>query len=307
MVQRERGPVRLSPGRAAVVGRPVGHSRSPDLHRAAYAVLGEEIAYDRQELAEEELPGWVAARRGDPAWRGLSVTMPLKAAAAACADELTELAAAVGVVNTLVLRPDGTVLGHNTDVAGIVGAVRAAGHVPAVPAVAVLGGGGTATAAVAAARELGARSADVFVRSSARAGGTAAAGSALGLPVRLRPWEEATGALAGYDVVVCTLPPHGADELAAALGRAAPATTGVLLDAAYDPWPSAIARAWSAAGGAVAPGLDMLIFQAVDQVRLFTGRSLGEPLPREQDVIAAMCTAVGRPIRVPPAVPRNRT
>ena len=57
----------------------------------------------------------------------------------------------------------------------------------------------------------------------------------------------------------------------------------------------------------MAPGLDVLIFQAVDQVRLFTGRSLGEPLPREQDVIAAMCTAVGRPIRVPPAVPRNRT
>jgi shikimate dehydrogenase len=50
----------------------------------------------------------------------------------------------------------------------------------------------------------------------------------------------------------------------------------------------------------------MLIFQAVDQVRLFTGRGPGEPLPREQDVVAAMCTAVGRPVRAVPSVPRTR-
>ncbi|MFC4903952.1 shikimate dehydrogenase family protein, partial [Kocuria oceani] len=136
-MQRERGPVRVSPARAAVVGHPIGHSRSPDLHRAAYAVLGEDVDYDAHDLVEEQLPAFVDARRGDPAWRGLSVTMPLKSAAAACADELTELGAAVGAVNTLVFRPDGTVLGHNTDVAGIVGAVRAAGPVPAAPRAAV--------------------------------------------------------------------------------------------------------------------------------------------------------------------------
>ncbi|MGQ1797164.1 shikimate dehydrogenase [Kocuria oceani] len=300
-MQRERGPVRVSPARAAVVGHPIGHSRSPDLHRAAYAVLGEAVDYDAHDLVEEQLPAFVDARRGDPAWRGLSVTMPLKSAAAACADELTELGAAVGAVNTLVFRPDGTVLGHNTDVAGIVGAVRAAGPVPAVPRAAVLGGGGTATAAVAAAGRLGARAVDVFVRSAARAGRAVEAGRRLGLPVRLRAWDEAPAALPGYDVVVSTLPPHGADELARDAARLSPVTTGVLLDAAYDPWPSAIARTWAQAGGAVAPGIDMLIFQAVDQIRLFTGRGPGTPLPREQDVVAALCTAVGRPVRdVPP-------
>ncbi|KLU09857.1 shikimate dehydrogenase [Kocuria sp. SM24M-10] len=293
--------MRVSPARAAVVGHPIGHSRSPDLHRAAYAVLGEAVDYDAHDLVEEQLPAFVDARRGDPAWRGLSVTMPLKSAAAACADELTELGAAVGAVNTLVFRPDGTVLGHNTDVAGIVGAVRAAGPVPAAPRAAVLGGGGTATAAVAAAGRLGARAVDVFVRSAARAGRAVEAGRRLGLPVRLRAWDEAPAALPGYDVVVCTLPPHGADELARDAARLSPVTTGVLLDAAYDPWPSAIARTWAQAGGAVAPGIDMLIFQAVDQIRLFTGRGPGTPLPREQDVVAALCTAVGRPVRdVPP-------
>lgn len=295
----------MSPARAAVVGHPVGHSRSPDLHRAAYAVLGDAVDYGAHDLVEEQLPPFVDARRGHPDWRGLSVTMPLKTVAAECSDELTDLGDAVGAVNTLVLRPDGTVLGHNTDVAGIVGAVLAAGTVPAAPRAAVLGGGGTATAAVAAAQRLGASSVDVFVRSAARAGRAVEAGRRLGIPVLLRPWDEAPGRLAGYDVVVSTLPPHGADELAARLAAAAPATTGVLLDAAYDPWPSAIAGVWAGAGGAVAPGLDMLIFQAVDQIRLFTGRDLGARLPREQDVVAAMCTAVGRPVRVVPSLPRT--
>ncbi len=305
MVQRERGPVRVSPARAAVVGHPIGHSRSPDLHRAAYAVLGEAVDYGAHDLVEEQLPAFVDARRGDPAWRGLSVTMPLKSVAAACADELTQLGDAVGAVNTLVFRPDGTVLGHNTDVAGIVGAVRSAGPVPAAPRAAVLGGGGTATAAVAAAGRLGARAVDVFVRSAARAGRAVEAGRRLGVPVRLRAWDEAPAALPGYDVVVSTLPPHGADELARATARLSPVTTGVLLDAAYDPWPSTIARTWAQAGGAVAPGIDMLIFQAVDQIRLFTGRGPGAPLPREQDVIAALCTAVGRPVRGVPPLPAS--
>ncbi|MUN62758.1 shikimate dehydrogenase [Kocuria sediminis] len=293
------------PARAAVVGHPIGHSRSPDLHRAAYAVLGEAVDYGAHDLVEEQLPAFVDARRGDPAWRGLSVTMPLKSAAAACADELTELGEAVGVVNTLVFRPDGTVLGHNTDVAGIVDAVRSAGPVPAAPRAAVLGGGGTATAAVAAAGRLGAPAVDVFVRSAARAGRAVEAGRRLGVPVRLREWDEAPAALPGYDVVVSTLPPHGADELARDAARLSPVTTGVLLDAAYDPWPSAIARTWAQAGGAVAPGIDMLIFQAVDQIRLFTGRDPGTPLPREQDVIAALCTAVGRPVRGVPPLPAS--
>lgn len=143
------------------------------------------------------------------------------------------------------------------------------------------------------------------MRSATRAGRAVEAGRRLGIPVHLRAWDEAPGLLAAYDVVVSTLPPHGADELAAQLEAAAPTTTGVLLDAAYDPWPSAVAAAWSRAGGAVAPGLDMLIFQAVDQIRLFTGRDPGTPLPREQDVVAAMCAAVGRPILAAPSLPRT--
>ena len=68
----------------------------------------------------------------------------------------------------------------------------------------------------------------------------------------------------------------------------------MLLDVAYDPWPSRIAAAWQDAGGTVVPGLEMLLYQAVEQVRHFTG--LGEAVPAE--VIDVMCDAVGAPRRV---------
>ena len=68
----------------------------------------------------------------------------------------------------------------------------------------------------------------------------------------------------------------------------------MLLDVAYDPWPSRIAAAWQEAGGTVVPGLEMLIYQAVEQVRHFTG--LGEAMPA--GVIDVMCDAVGAPRRV---------
>lgn len=285
-----------SRGHAGVVGHPIGHSRSPDLHRAAYDVLGFGPAYTATDLEETELIPHVARLREDPDWRGLSVTMPLKSEAAEIADELTALAADVGVVNTLLPTDEGSVLGHNTDVSGIMGAVRAAGRIPPRPRAAILGGGGTATAAVAALQGLGAVEIDAWVRSEGRAHRTTTAAERLEIPLHLRPWEEAAEHLAGYDIVVATLPPHGCDELAAGFaairGRR---TTGVLLDAAYDPWPSAIARTWTGAGGTVAPGIDMLIFQAIDQIRLFTGLGLTTELPHRQEVVAAMCAAVGRP------------
>ena len=123
---------------------------------------------------------------------------------------------------------------------------------------------------------------------------------AVGTELRVRPWEEAPEALDTADVVVSTLPPRGADGLALDWARRGAAVSGVLLDVAYDPWPSELAAAWQRAGGAIAPGVDMLIFQAVDQVRWFTLGEPGTPLAHEDDITAAMCRAVGRPERPVP-------
>lgn len=310
--------------RAAVLGHPISHSKSPALHRAAYAHLGLDIAYSAIDVTEAALPGFMRQVRdevrADGSWRGLSVTMPLKTAMAAEVDEVRGVARALGVVNTVAFEPDGDGVGHsrlvayNTDVAGIVNALRHAGAVTA-PTAAVLGGGGTAAAAVAALKELGSASADVFVRDVSRAAEARAASAAVGLPIRVLPLRGAGAAVAKADVVISTLPPRAADALAGELAgevKAEPSgalhsdagapglqetsggIAGVLLDVAYDPWPSRIAAVWQDAGGTVVPGLEMLLYQAVEQVRHFTG--LGDAMPA--GVIDVMCDAVGAPRRV---------
>ena len=296
--------------RAAVLGHPISHSKSPALHRAAYALLGVDIAYSAIDVTEAALPAFMRQVRdqvrADGSWRGLSVTMPLKSAMVAEVDEVRGVAGALGVVNTVTFEPDGGSAGrtklvaYNTDVAGIVNALRHAGAA-AAPTAVVLGGGGTSAAAIAALKELGAVSAEVFVRDVSRASEARAASAAVGLPVQVLPLAGAAAAVAAADVVISTLPPRAADglaaELAGELAEALPAEAagpGVLLDVAYDPWPSRIAAAWQEAGGTVVPGLEMLIYQAVEQVRYFTG--LGEALPA--GVIDVMCDAVGAPRRV---------
>ena len=309
--------------RAAVLGHPISHSKSPALHRAAYAHLGVDIAYSAIDVTEAALPDFMRQvrdeARADGSWRGLSVTMPLKSAMLAEVDEVRGVGRALGVVNTVAFESAGgsadhtQLVAYNTDVAGIVNALRHAGAATAPTAV-VLGGGGTAAAAIAALKELGAVSAEVFVRDTSRAGDARAASAAVGVPVRVLPLARAAAAVAAADVVISTLPPRAADALAAELADAlaaegAPAETlpragagerrrttgpGLLLDVAYDPWPSRIAAVWQEAGGTVVPGLEMLIYQAVEQVRHFTG--LGEALPA--GVIDVMCDAVGAPRRV---------
>lgn len=300
--------------RAAVLGHPISHSKSPALHRAAYAYLGVPMDYTAIDVTEDALPAFMAQVREDVRrsndWRGLSVTMPLKSGVAGAVDEVRGVARELGVVNTVAFEPAAAgagagstrLVGYNTDVAGIVNALRHAGAVSA-PAGVILGGGGTSAAALAALQELGAPDAAVYVRDVGRAVEARAAAAALDLPVRILPLGDAAAAVVAADVVISTLPPRAADplaeELAGRLGQAegqpaqAAGPAGVLLDVAYDPWPSRLAAVWQQAGGTVIPGLEMLIYQAVEQVRHFSG--LGEAMPA--GVIDVMCDAVGAPRR----------
>jgi shikimate dehydrogenase len=282
--------------RAAVLGHPISHSKSPALHRAAYGRLGADIDYSAIDVTEAALPAFMEAVRAQEGWRGLSVTMPLKSAMVGEVDEVRGVAGILGVVNTVAFEDAGgtaRMVGYNTDVAGIVNSLRYAGAAPE-PAAVVIGGGGTAAAAVAALKELGAPGVDVFVRDISRAAEARAASAGLGLEIRVRPLEEAAPAAVAADVVISTLPPRAADGLAARLEEGPVRVDGVLLDAAYDPWPSRLAAAWQNSGGKVVPGLEMLLYQAVEQVRYFTGLA-GDVGP---DVIDVMCDAVGASRRV---------
>lgn len=303
--------------RAAVLGRPVAHSLSPVLHGAACAVLGLDVEYTREDLGEDGVHAFLAHRLGVPGeagapaaltagedWLGCSVTMPLKSAVVAAADELTDRVRALGVANTLVRdHPEhpGRVLAHNTDVDGIVRALADGGLDTSVRGgtVGVLGNGGTASAAVAAAHALGADAVRLGVRDAGRAEDVVRLARDLGLAAATCPQDELLAAAGGLRAVVSTLPPRAADPLAAVV---APGGLPPLLDAAYDPWPSVLARAWSDAGGTVVSGVAMLLHQGVEQVRLFTERprrALGAPEPDWSAVTRAAAAALG-----PAALPR---
>jgi shikimate dehydrogenase len=281
--------------RAAVLGHPISHSKSPALHLAAYGELGIGISYTAIDVTEQLLPALMGQIRDQPGWRGLSVTMPLKTAMLAQVDEVRGVARTLGVVNTVSFEEHGNVtrtIGSNTDVAGIVNALRHAGS-GAAPSAVILGGGGTAASAVAALKELGTAHAKVFVRDASRTAEVCAAAESLDVALEIRSLAEAARPAAAADVVISTLPPRAADGLAADIAALKTTLPGVLLDVAYDPWPSLLASVWQAGGGTVVPGLEMLLYQAVEQVRLFTRR--GDDV--NAAVIDVMCDAVGLPRR----------
>jgi shikimate dehydrogenase len=265
--------------RAAVLGHPVAHSLSPALHRAAYRALGlDGWTYEALDVTEEALPAFVGGL--DAGWAGLSVTMPLKQAVIPLLDHVEPLAEVVGAVNTVLVQGGGgrpVLTGANTDVHGIVAALgeglgdSATGAVPRRAV--VLGAGATAASTLAALAQLGCPEPVVLVRSLGRTGGLARAAHRMGVTPSFRPITEAVAHLADADLVVATLPPRAADGLAADLAAGPGARPGaVLLDVAYDPRPTALSAAWRARGGVAVPGERMLLHQAVEQVRLMTGR-----------------------------------
>ncbi|MEU7428700.1 shikimate dehydrogenase [Streptomyces sp. NPDC040750] len=252
--------------RAAVLGSPIAHSLSPVLHRAAYDELGlTDWSYDRHEVDEAALPAFFDGL--GPEWAGLSLTMPLKRAVIPLLDEISDTAASVDAVNTVVLTEDGRRLGDNTDIPGMVAALREHG-IDEVGSAAVLGAGATASSALAALARICTGEVVAYVRSEARAAEMRAWGERLDLDVRTAPWTDAAKALRA-PLVIATTPAGTTDALAAAV----PERPATLFDVLYDPWPTALAARWSMYGGAVVSGLDLLVHQAVLQVERFTGRS----------------------------------
>ncbi|CAM5562786.1 shikimate dehydrogenase [Streptomyces griseomycini] len=260
-----------APRRAAVLGSPIAHSLSPVLHRAAYAELGlEGWTYDRFEVDEKALPEFFGTLGSE--WAGLSLTMPLKRAVIPLLDGISDTAASVDAVNTVVFAEDGRRTGDNTDIPGMVAALREHG-IDKVETAAILGAGATASSALAALARICTGEVVVHVRSEARAAEMRQWAERLDVTVRTADWDDAEQALHA-PLVVSTTPAGVTDSLA----RAVPERPAALFDVLYDPWPTVLAARWSAYGGAVVGGLDLLVHQAVLQVEQMTGRT---PAPLE--------------------------
>lgn len=259
---------------AAVIGSPIAHSLSPVIHRAAWEQLGiDGWEYRRAEVTEESLPTFIGQL--DESFRGLSVTMPCKQAVMPLLDAIDPLASAVGAVNTVVPSA-GMLAGFNTDVTGIASAIRRAcsrSGVPVPSSALVLGARATASSALAALGELGVTTTTVAARRFGGPGSVISAASRLGVSVEQVMWSDVSAvasAAARADVLISTLPAGVADAIAS---RLAPREGQILLDVIYSPRDTALRTTFEKAGGVVAEGTDMLVYQGAAQVQLMTGRS----------------------------------
>ena len=249
--------------RTGVCGKPIAHSLSPVIHSAGFVAAGLLTwSYTAIECAASELGDLVAGL--GPEWAGLSLTMPLKEVALTLAATASPAATAVGAANTLVRRADGSWYADNTDITGMVRVLRDAG-IAEKPSVTVLGGGGTARAALAAAAQLGAESVTLVARRREVVDELAPVAANLGIDLVGCHWSDVCF---DADAVIATVPKGAGDHLAASVTWR-PGT--VLFDAIYDPWPTPLAAAAIAEGIHVVSGLDLLLAQALSQFEQFTG------------------------------------
>jgi shikimate dehydrogenase len=256
--------------RLGVCGWPVGHSRSPQMHTAALAVLGLDWRYQRLPLPP---PLFAETVRALPAlgFRGVNATIPHKEAALAVADGASESARAIGAANTLTFESDGAIHADNTDASGFLAALpRSAYGATAL----VLGAGGSARAVIYALRQAGAREVRVWNRTADRA---AAVASELGATAV----ERAEPA----DIVVnCTsiglqnpgetfkALPLRADELGAGC---------LVVDMVYRLGGTLFLQAAAAAGAEVVDGLEILVAQGAASLERWTGRTAPDKAMRE--------------------------
>lgn len=242
-------------------------------------MLGLDWSYDAVEVASGDLGAFLNGCGSS--CRGLSLTMPLKREIVPYLAEQDAVSRLVGAANTVLVTEDGFA-GFNTDVVGaermlsesVPGAVRHA---------LILGGGATAGSLLVALANCGASEITVSTRSPEKSTGLLAVADQLGVALAVSGPDVLPEAL---DVVVSTLPGT------APLVRKFPArlrATVPLVDIAYDPWPTPIARHWlEAAGGVANNGLGMLVYQALVQVRIFVAGDPERELPGEAAVLRAM-------------------
>lgn len=233
-----------------LIGAKLGHSYSPAIH----ARLGD-YDYRLYERTEAEFVELMARRD----FKGLNVTIPYKKVAFAHCDAISDTAREVGCVNTLVVRPDGTLYGHNTDIGGLIAAIRRAGIDIAGRKVAILGSGGTSLTARAACRRLGAAEVVVVSRSG---------------PV---DYAALYRDHADAEVLINATPVGMYPDLGASpadLFRL-PKLVGVV-DVIYNPDRTDLLLDAEARGIPAANGLYMLVAQARESAELFLGRAIDD-------------------------------
>jgi len=245
--------------KAAVLGSPIAHSLSPKIHSRAYELLGLDSVYSAIEVNEKSFPDFykdAISENADSDWSGFSLTMPLKEIVLQFCDNADSITETINSGNTLY-KVEGSWKVTSTDYLAFNNLIK----VSKESKVAIIGGGGTARAAIGALNSK-VREIDVFLRSGFRM--TALSKAAPNLVIHNR---ELSHPLDSYDLVIQTTPAGSFDKYLSNTKRA----NGVLLEAIYKPWPTSLARKFQEAGGTVITGKELLVEQALFQVELFSG------------------------------------
>ncbi len=246
--------------KAAVLGSPIAHSLSPLLHTIAYAELGLDSEYTRIEIKSGELEKFL--NQCDGSWTGFSLTMPLKEEVLQFSNNVSELSQRIRSANTL-FKSDGDWEATTTDVSGITHALASHG-IDASGDVLIIGAGATARAAAAACDGIATRI-TVMNRSQSRVEGISNSVEISDLD--FVDWSETT-LFEQVDLIISTTPEGASDSLISYFPKN---PSSVFFDVLYNPWPTLALSAWKANGGQIIDGLDLLIHQGIDQVRLFSG------------------------------------
>ncbi|GIW73302.1 MAG: shikimate dehydrogenase (NADP+) [Planctomycetota bacterium] len=273
--------------RLGIVGYPLTHSLSPELHAAFAEVLGLSLRYERYPVAAA---GSLAGRLAELAaagLRGVNVTVPHKVRAAALARACTEEVRACGAANTLRFGGGALELAHNTDLEGFARALAEAGIAPARRSALVLGAGGAARAVALALRRAGGavwvaarriEQARALVRAleALDSNGVEDGGAAPAL--RVCPWPERHAALAAVELVVNATPLGMAPQAAAAPleEQAGLSPRHAVVDLVYNPRVTLLLRRARAAGARAIDGTGMLVHQGIGALELWLGRRFTE-------------------------------
>ena len=249
--------------KAAVLGSPISHSLSPKLHLSAYKFLNIAGHYESFEVPAGSLQNFLHDK--DSSWTGFSLTMPLKEEVLSVADVIDPLVKRIQSGNTLIRQGDLWNL-ISTDVLGFQNAWNAQ-NATQPKSVLIVGSGATARAAAAAFDDSN-TSITVLHRNIERE--KSMQDSVLKSTMNFLPWKF-DRTLCESELVINTTPKGILDSFAKDLTVK---PLGTFFDVIYDPWPTAFAAAWTKSGSSVISGLDLLIAQGIEQIRLFTGMDI---------------------------------
>lgn len=265
---------------AEVIGDPIAHSKSPLIHRFWLDALGIAGDYRATQVSEGGLADFIAERRADPAWRGCNVTIPHKIAAAELVADPGRVRDSIGAMNTLIRRPDGTVMGTNTDAAGFFAPIAEL-DLTGAP-VTVVGAGGAARAVLFALARAGVGAVTILNRNVPKGASLLARFGLKGdvLPLNVAP------------------PPSALLVNASALGMAGRPPLAidlsgqpedcVVYDVVYAPLETPLLAQARSQGLDTVDGLEMLIGQAAVAFELFFG---AEPPRKRDEELRALLTA----------------